>query len=308
MQKIILSKTRKGSEGLIRPWIRIGDMAALRIMLCEWRTRTPDDRLIVVYDPQDERHEYSKHFPHEWAFSDVADELWIRDTKGEKIKIDVPELWNINNDVNGVQRRDVWEFWKTIRPNKPRFTPALDMPEERTIEAAAALKHYGVPAEYAVLQMLFDAGYDKYRNAPISWWRDLAMRIAAMHVPLVIVGPSRLMTNFTAPPGCFPLYKTVSDPFNSLALMAGAKLVIAGESGLIHWATFLRKPTIATYRHWAPRDERCDFRPVSWGAPMLPVELESSATKIAETVRVAYNAACAPAPRARAGTQPSSGS
>ena len=255
--------------------VRVGDMAAIHALLGRWHQQNPEDRLFVTYDPFHPIHEYSKQVPMEWAMSGVADEVWIREHPYEPLTPPGRETFDC---IHGGKKTYIhlWAFWRGLMRSRD-FEPKIFPPKENLERASATLKKYGVPDKFAVVQCLFDAGYHKYRNAPLSWWIAVASAARDLGVPVVLIGPTHWMRDVKVPDGIFPIFQTVSSPFDAMGLIAKSAVMVGGETGLPLWACLFKIPIVATFCGWSTKNDGggkgLEYRPISFGAPVVYAQI-----------------------------------
>jgi len=285
MKKIILGD-RKGELCYISLHLRtrVGDLAGLDMCMGEWRLHNPDKRLIVFYDPFSRIHEYSRQMPIDWVFETIADEVWIKENGDKGITIPGRQIYDFFLQESPVHLH-LWESWYKLRRSRT-FNPTIKMRKDVLEIADNHLKQYKVPEKFVVVQALFDAGYHKYRNAPILWWIHVCNVATRMGLPIVLIGPTRWMGNPSLPEGVYPLFKTVSNPYEAMAIGSRARVFIGGETGLPLWEPFFQVPVIAAFRHWRLDSGKYDYRPISFGAPVIFAQLEADPKPIANA---AYN-------------------
>jgi hypothetical protein len=142
----------------------------------------------------------------------------------------------------------LWRLWSGFR-RRCNFKPDIAPTQESQFKASGVLKDIGLDnTEYVTVQPLFDATYNKHRNAPPYWWRLLCARLRKSGFRVLIVGPEAMSKSFKVPEGCYSSLPHGCNPMDSLALIHGAKAHFGGETGLTLWSAIMQVPTFAFYR------------------------------------------------------------
>lgn len=237
---------------------RIGDRAGAYAYLGEWRARNPDRRLVVVEDNHIEGTGYSRWLPASWLFKDIADEVWCAESATEKIE---------QPDGEALYRNTLWAFWKTYMKSDRKFKPDIipDDPSERY--AKKVLNELKVPENFATIQPLFDASYDKHRNCSPKWW-ETVIRGTVDRVPVVVLGVFPNAKHMNLPHKAYPVILRGVDPMVTLAMIRRAVVHVGGATGTTLWAPIFGVPTVAVYKKWEST-RQTDVRPISFGKPVV---------------------------------------
>lgn len=266
---------------------RIGDMACLHVWMNEWRAANPDRRLFVIYNPYHWRSEYGKLMPLDWAFS-MADEIWVyshpNDTEmppGESFgNFFNPKAWNWVH---------FWDVWRRLMFDR-KTVPSITVPEQACRHAREKLRAAGVPDRFVVVQPLYDAKYNGYRNAPIGWWEELSSRLS-QDVPTVVIGGPRGRLRSIGK--AYNLAADTVHPVSSLAILSLSAGHVGGETGLPLWSSVLGVPVIFTSRLWGPGRmgdaKTFDFRPIPFKAIVVHAPLQGDIEQIVKTVRGVFD-------------------
>jgi ADP-heptose:LPS heptosyltransferase len=161
--------------------------------------------------------------------------------------------------------------------------PTLALPSAASISAVEQLlQHRGIAGDYVILHAGSGA---RARLWPISSWRALAERLAATTSVVLtgvgVVEEEAARTISADVPRCFNLTGQL-DWQNLNALVAGASVVVSGETSLGHLAAARRIPCVAIYS--GITDTR-EWRPL--GAPEIPLTVLSAAVQCAPCYRTA---------------------
>jgi hypothetical protein len=224
--------------------------------------------------------EHSRALSGEWLFGSIADELWIVEEHGEQIMRPPGQtLYHVT----------MWRIWRWLMLHKT-FKPTIRPPMENMNKARELLKQYGAPSKFITCQPLFDAGYDKYRNAPVGWWRDLAIAFRGA-MPVVLLGlPENSNRMPVGGENIIPLWKTEMDAMTTLAVICHSALHVGGATGTTLWAPIFNIPTLACYIEWSPHPgRRTDTRPMSFGAPVVYAQLGTEPKSVALQALGIYN-------------------
>jgi hypothetical protein len=259
---------------------RIGDRAAAYVWLGDWRHKNPGRRLVVVEDSVMPGTEHSRALPGKWLFSGIADELWIAEEPGEQIMRPPGQtLYHVT----------MWRIWRWLMSHKT-VKPAIRPTNEAMSKARELLKKHNAPTRFVTCQPLFDAGYDKYRNAPVEWWHSLVSALRGP-MPVALLG---LPENAGRMPldghNIIPLWNEKVDAMVTLALICHSALHIGGATGTTLWAPIFQIPTLACYVGWSPHPGmRTDTRPMSFGAPVVYAQLGGDVKSVALNALGIYN-------------------
>ena len=255
---------------------RIGDRAAAHLWVLQWRKNSPNDRILIIDDPFKEGSGDAIQLNATWLFAGLADEVWLTEHKDEHID---------NPGAYPLYHTNLWRIWHWLRQHKT-VEPTIQPKAESLERAKQLLVQYKVPSRFATLQPLFDAGYNKHRNAPVAWWRRLAECIRG-DVPLVMVGSYGVGQQFGKLDGVYPLWDERLSPMDSLALIRLSSVHAGGETGLTLWSTMFKRPTVALYAQWKTMaiEPAADCRPIPFGAPLEPAQLGGNELVIAEQVK-----------------------
>lgn len=254
-------------RGYGRGW-RMGDRAGMHMKAFVWRKENPTGRLVAVIDDSWPECHYGRDLSARWFMADIADEI-IELQNGEQIpKPPGPNIYD----------RELWSFWKSLRYHIESTGTVL----RSTLrpEASAIAKVQGLMAEVSdhvvTIQPLLDAGYNKWRNKPVAWWRDLTKAISDAGVPLAILGHPGLKKELASMPCRFPLWRHGLSSMESLAAISMASAHIGGETGFTLWSCIFGVPTIGLL---APQADEplWDTGPISFGAPAGRIPLHISA-------------------------------
>jgi hypothetical protein len=250
---------------------RIGDRAAAHLWLLHWRKLNPEARIIVIDDPLWNRVQGSYLLDTQWLFNGIADELWIADKFGETIAI--PQGTTLYHTK-------IWGIWEWLRKNCCAV-PSIRPTTESLERAAALLQKHSVPECYVTVQPLFDAPYNKFRNAPVSWWETLVQTIAK-RLPVVVLGAKANVKPGFAGPNVFPLWTEDLTPMDSLALMKKGYAHVGGETGLTLWAGLLHVPTLALYSSCSA--SLPEVRPIGFKAEVRVASLKMEMSILLKTL------------------------
>jgi hypothetical protein len=265
--------------------VRVGDLAGLHMCMGEWRAQNPDKKLIVFYNPFDRVHEYSRQVPIDWVFENIADELWIKEERDVGFSLPGRQVYDFFYQDSKVHLH-LWAHWNRLRKAR-HFNPKIKLRDDVLATADKYLSENKVPVcspGFVAIQALFDAGYHKYRNAPLPWWIKLCDTVAKKGLPVVLLGPTRWMGNPTVPNGVIPAFKTVSSPYEAMAIGSRAKVFVGGETGLPLWEPLFGVPVVAAFRHWRLDQGKYDYRPMSFGAPVVFAPLEGDCESVANVI------------------------
>jgi heptosyltransferase-2 len=131
---------------------------------------------------------------------------------------------------------------------KPGAEIAQPLPEPRLAVDAQALERtrarFGIAQRYAVLCPGAEYG-------PAKRWPYFAELAARMALPAVLLGSAREREQCAAIPGRNLAGETTLD--EAIELIAGAALVVANDSGLMHVAAALERPQVALFGSSSPR-------------------------------------------------------
>lgn len=275
------------------PYIYVHDTAAHRVgdlagAVAVFSNQPVPNRRIIIRDPLRWRTHYSRQLDVAHYFKDVANDLLVREDNSEIIVIPGDTS---TNSIRHTFAPTLWEHYRRLRKSCTRFPTVKPQPDALKI-AHNLLKKYGLkPDNFVLLQPLFDAGYDKFRNAPKAHWNALRAHIDPS-IPVALLTSKNLGKGFPWDKGFVPLFEE-DPPYDvSIALSALAKVFVGGQSGLILWATMFRTPIVAVYREWRLRSVKArhasDSRPISFGAPVVHAELASSPAEIGEKINLTY--------------------
>lgn len=261
----------------------MGDLACFYVWMGEWRLENPGVKLVVYYDPFDHRHEYSQQLPLHWIFKDIADEVWIREHPNEYVTLKGLAICDPRNKKSP-RHVHIWDVWRKFM-FKRSFVPKILPPEDAIARGKNWLDTFNVPPNFAVLQPLFDAGYHQYRNAPPAWWTAVAEAMIKLGVPPVILGPHKFAHRMTVPEGAYPLWQAIKSPLDSMGVIVQSQVHVGGETGLPLWSGIFRVPVVSTLRTWSSCDNgKYDYRPISYGAPVVFAQLEGDPVQVAQTI------------------------
>ena len=255
---------------------RMGDRAAAHVWVAEWRKRHAGDRILIIDDPFKEGSGDSIQLDAKWLFNGIADEIWLTERKDEHIA---------NPGAYQLYHTNLWRIWYWLRYNKT-VIPTIEPKPAGLERARQLLAHYKVPERFVTFQPLFDAPYNKIRNAPIVWWRAVAEKLREV-APLVMIGSYAVGQQFRQMDGVYPLWDAKLSPMDSLALIRLGATHVGGETGMTLWASMFRRPTVAVYARWSSSSGKypMDCRPLSFGAPVVHAQLSGDAAGVAEKVK-----------------------
>jgi hypothetical protein len=250
---------------------RMGDRAAAHLWVAEWRKRNPNDRIIVIDDPFKGDAVDALNLDAVWLFSGVADQVWMMDRKDEHIER--PKAYPLYHT-------NLWRIWLWLRSNRT-VDPVIKPKPESMERARQLLKDCKVPAKFMTVQPLFDAGYNKGRNAPIPWWRAVTEQLKLKY-PVVMLGSHTVAQQFQPMAGVYPLWEHRLSPMDSLAVLSMSAAHLGGETGLTLWSAMFRRPTLAAYSRWGTTTSHfpMDCRPIPMGAPVEHVPLGGDAKHV----------------------------
>jgi hypothetical protein len=282
MRKIILGN-RVESPAFFdmtgRPWgdrrfspFRIGDRAAAYVWLSHFRAREPQRKLIVLEDPQAPGTDHSRCITAEWLFSGLADEIWQAEGSNEALPPAPGQaLYHVS----------MWRIWRWLVHNRKVGRLPLRPPAAATDKVRGILKELRVAERFTTLQPLFDAHYEKHRNAPPAWWSTAAQRMSA-RMPVLILGDPATAGSMPCPPGAHALWKFGLTSMESLAVISLSALHVGGATGTTLWASIFGVPLLAAYRSWEWHTGKgVDSRPISFGAPVIYMPLDSAPEDVA---------------------------
>jgi hypothetical protein len=243
---------------------RMGDRAAAHLWVAEWRKRNPTDRIIIIDDPFKDDAADALNLDAVWLFSGVADDIWMMERKDEHI--DRPKAYPLYHT-------NLWRIWLWLRSHRT-VDPVIKPKPESLERARQLLKDCKVPAKFLTVQPLFDAAYNKGRNAPIPWWRALTEKLKEKF-PVVMLGSQSVAQQFKPMEGIYPLWEQRLSPMDSMAIMSLSSAHLGGETGLTLWSAMFKRPTLAAYSYWSSTMGHfpMDCRPISLGAPVEHVPL-----------------------------------
>ena len=259
---------------------RIGDRAAAHVWLADWRKRAPQRKLVVVEDSVMPGTEHSRALPGKWLFDGIADEVWVVEHPKERIARPAGQtLYHVT----------MWRIWRWLMFNK--IVEPTIMPTVAAMKRAdEILAQYGVPPKFTTVQPLFDAGYDKYRNAPADWWRHVIHQIS-IDMPVVVLGlPNNARKMQIKGDKVHPIWETPMDAMVTLAIIAKAAAHVGGATGTTLWAPIFKVPTLACYVYWGPHPgKKTDTRPLSFGSPVVYANLSGDIKSVALKAAGLYN-------------------
>ena len=264
----------------LRQGFRMGDFACLHIWLLEWRQQHPSAHLTILWNGFHWRSVYARMLPQAWLFEGLADELWEAESS-----LDTPPTPPNATSLGDLYTKiHIWDLWHRFARTKP-VTPTIQPPASYQQRAHACLKSLQAPPEFVVLQPLYDAGYNKQRNAKPLWWKQLGQALACK-MPVVVVGSARFMAPLgLASPHIYPFWQLgQEDPLLSLAVAKQAKAFIGGETGLTLWAGVCGISVVALYRQWKSGGH-FDYRPIGWQAPVVHAPLEGDVPQVVQTIQ-----------------------
>lgn len=246
---------------------RIGDRAAAHVWLLHWRKHHPDARILIIDDPFLNQQRYAFTLDSNWVFKDIADEVWMVERPNEKFIM-----------PNGyvLYHANLWRIWRWLHRHCD-VVPSIRPPANSIQKVSDLLKKYGVPPCFVTLQPLCDAGYNTHRNAPASWWHQVA-EIVSQSFPVVLLGSKQNARAEFATRRIFPLWNEDLSPMDSLALISLARSHIGGETGMTLWSAIFHVPTVAVYANWSESNSKSpvDVRPISFKAPVEFARLSGS--------------------------------
>jgi hypothetical protein len=288
--KTTIMGQRQGPPGHLYLYerIRMGDMASLHMILGHWRQANPERRLYVYYNPYVKMNCYARYLDMAWCFNAIADEVSVRETPNEPMKCPPGE------EAFNPWKTHMWERWRQYMFHRD-FEPTI-MPTQAVMDKADSyLAQYKVPPRFAVLQPLCDAGYHKYRNAPQAWWSLVCKELTTLGVPTVVIGPAQHMRGINVH-GCYRLYEACTNPYESMGVTCRSAVHAGGETGLPLWAGIFRIPVVALFRQWRAgggegkyKDKtNFDYRPISFGAPVVFAQLGGEPGKVARTIHLTF--------------------
>lgn len=259
---------------------RIGDRAAAHVWLSDFRVRFPDRRLVALEDPGAHGTEASRDLRAEWLFAGLADEIWQAEFPGEPVSFpDGQSLYHVS----------LWRVWKWLSKNKVVQESAIRPTPEAMEKARALLDKEHVPKRFVTLQPLFDATYEKQRNAPAAWWGEVARQMS-LRMPVVLLGHPSCEQSMSPPHGAQAFWRHHLTTMESLAVLSLSSLHVGGQTGLTLWASLFKVPVIATYREWSWNLRKgTESRPIAFGAPVIYAPLAGAADDVAFRAWNAYN-------------------
>jgi hypothetical protein len=269
---------------LSKPWyggpFRIGDRAAAHVWLADWRLRNPIRRLVVVEDSLMAGTEHSRALPGSWLFKDIADELWVVEEPGEVVKR--PEGQTLYHVT-------MWRIWRWLMFNKIVVPTIRPMPES-VERMKTILDRYKVPSKYITVQPLFDATYDKFRNANVTWWASV-LNTLQTQFPVVVLGLRENADKLkVSGHNLYPIWQESINAMESLAIISRSSVHVGGATGLTLWAPIFQISTLACYIGWSAHPgKKTDTRPLSFGAPVVFSLLDGDVKTMAVTVEGLYN-------------------
>ena len=250
---------------------RIGDRAAAYLWLADWRKRNPERKLTVYEDSIRTGTENSKYLPGCWLFNGIADELIVFTRINEKSSLPIGErLYHVN----------LWRIWSWLTRHRS-VDPKIKPLPEAVCRVDKLLYKHKVPRPFAVVNPLFDAKYDTYRNQTVQWWHDVVFKLGST-IPVVLIGAMTSVKHMKMPDNIFPLCNEDLNPMESLAVINQAGLYIGGATGMTLWAAIFKIPVLACYKVWAPHPgKKTDTRPISCGAPVVFCPLGNTPEQVA---------------------------
>lgn len=287
MRRIVIGKHAGGRtafldmSGRFKPKVwgglfRMGDRAAAHLWVGDWRKRHPNDHIIIIDDPFKDGAADALHLDAVWLFDGIADEIWLTERKDEYIaKPNAYPLYHTN----------LWRIWLWLRDHKI-FVPTIKPKPENLERVRYLLEQYKAPKKFVTFHPLFDAKYNISRNAPISWWYEVADKLTKT-TPTVLIGSYQVAQQFKPLAGAYPLWDEKLSPMDSLALIYTASAHIGGETGLSLWASMFNVPTVAVYSYWHPTSGHfpMDCRPIPFKAPVEHALLGGRPEAVIEALR-----------------------
>lgn len=150
---------------------------------------------------------------------------------------------------------------------KPGQALATPLPPTRlrhvASEVEATRRKFGLPGEYAVLCPGAEFG-------PAKRWPYFAELSSSLAIEKVILGSGKDRPATTGVPGINLAGRTTLD--EAIDLIAGARYVVANDSGLMHVAAALGRPQVALFGSSSPRHTP----PLSGAAKVLWLQVECS--------------------------------
>jgi hypothetical protein len=255
---------------------RIGDRAGAYMRVLHWRGLNPEEPLLILEDLTWPECYYAGEFTADWLFAGLADEIRFLQS-GETI--DRPA-------ENNLYDRSMWFFWRDLRSDKPEWLiPNIQPPDAYRMRAEAfRAKHACLRDGFVVVQPLFDAGYNHYRNCDWSWWVRLISRLQEQYPVVVAVSNVHTALPRDGIEGAPFTVDGFLSPMDVLALIQMSRLFVGGETGLTLWAPILQTPTyglISEYALSLPNDTA----PISFGAPVDIQALENEPEAHAERIK-----------------------
>jgi hypothetical protein len=244
----------------------MGDRAAVHVWLWDWRKNNPHRKLVVIEDRTLSGPAWRNNLRGEWLFSELADELWIVEERGENIPMPPGEA---------IYRVAVWGAWRGLRDRRISLNPTIRPLPEAMNAARLKLEELKVPDRFITLQPLFDAPFNFYRNGKISWWEEVCENLSK-EFPTVVIGDVGNSSRMKVAKDAYPLWTHGLCPMESLAVVSQASVHIGGMTGFTIWAPIFKVPTVAVYRKWYELEENgsIDERPFSFGALVVWSPLE----------------------------------
>jgi hypothetical protein len=245
---------------------RIGDCAAGYILVLQWRSMNPGEPLLVLDDRSWPECVNSREFLADWMFADDPTTHVRTLRSGEYV--DQPAETNLYSCP-------LWETWRNLKSIEPiEFGQMITPVTGAQARGNEFLEEQGLEDRpFIVIQPLFDAGYNTYRNRPWDYWMELAKKLTSL-TPVVVAHQSDYveMIDHTVPGLSFTSTAGLT-PMETLAVISKANLMVGGETGLPLWSSILRTPTyvmladVALGGSWYTG-------PISFGAPVEVQRLE----------------------------------
>jgi len=254
--------TRKKFHGKL---FRVGDRAVVHGLLSQWRRANPGRQLLVVYEENLVSTAFSKAVNPSWFLEGVADQILMgKEAKGLRPPRGEP-----------LYSAQIFDLWRRLRGSAPLHTK-LRPPADSLEYADTIFRGLHLPARFIACQPLYDAPYDKHRNAPPVWWADVFRRIAR-EAPVALLGPRQSM-DLVNVPGAYGLWPHERNAMDSLTFASRAAVFVGGDTGVPHWAAVFSVPLVSCQTYWDiqwsnNRLRHMDVRPISFGAPVVHARL-----------------------------------
>lgn len=259
--------------------LRIGDRAALHGILGQWRKENPKRKLVVVHDSLIDNH-FSFELRPEWLFDGIADELRMSERRGELPPLPKAEV---------LYKAQLFNLWRQVRPKAP-LSSAIQPAQAALQRIDVLLAQLGVPAKFAAVHPLFDAPYDRHRNAAPKWWAEMFAAMAEK-IPTVMLGAKDRTGKVPRIGKVIPLWEKGLSVMESLAVVYRSSLFAGGDTGMTHWAAVFSKPLASCRPYWDKpwlSDARrgMDTRPISFGGKIINIPLNVDPRSAGEKVLI----------------------